>query len=310
MLCLSGIVFAAAVSGIASGYFWFLRPVGNGPAGPQVTPVGFKEVWSSRPVLLLGVGDSITAGFGPRPGRSYFDRLVANPPDEFEDMQGRCLSRVLPNLRATNVAMSGSIPLQHLDKQIEPLPRHPPEVFGLVVLTTGGNDIIHNYGWAAPREGAMYGATFEQAQPWIASFEQRLNTMTDRLGALFPAGCEIFLANIYDPTDGLGDAHRAGLPRWKDGLAVLRAYNEVIARCASERANVHLVNLHEAFLGHGIHCRQFWRRTFRSEDPFYWYNENLEDPDERGYDAIRRLFLLEMVRVLPARLAGAPISKP
>ncbi len=27
----------------------------------------------------------------------------------------------------------------------------------------------------------------------------------------------------------------------------------------------------------------------------YWYYTNLEDPNERGYDAIRRLFLLEMM---------------
>ena len=29
-------------------------------------------------------------------------------------------------------------------------------------------------------------------------------------------------------------------------------------------------------------------------DPHYWYYANLEDPNERGYDAIRRLFLIQM----------------
>ena len=33
-------------------------------------------------------------------------------------------------------------------------------------------------------------------------------------------------------------------------------------------------------------------------DPYCWYHVNLEDPNERGYDAIRRLFLIEMARVL------------
>ncbi|MBC8117927.1 MAG: hypothetical protein H7062_26345 [Candidatus Saccharimonas sp.] len=44
------------------------------------------------------------------------------------------------------------------------------------------------------------------------------------------------------------------------------------------------------FLGHGIHCTHYW----------YW--DNLEDPNDRGYDAIRRLFLIEMARILPAKL--------
>ncbi len=33
---------------------------------------------------------------------------------------------------------------------------------------------------------------------------------------------------------------------------------------------------------------------FDRHDPHYWFYFNLEDPNERGYDAIRRLFLLEM----------------
>jgi hypothetical protein len=34
-------------------------------------------------------------------------------------------------------------------------------------MTTGGNDLIHWYGATPPREGAMYGASLAQAQPWI-----------------------------------------------------------------------------------------------------------------------------------------------
>ena len=52
------------------------------------------------------------------------------------------------------------------------------------------------------------------------------------------------------------------------------------------------------FLGHGIHCRDTGNRHYRKADPHYWYAENLEDPNDRGYDALRRLFLLEMARIL------------
>ena len=149
----------------------------------------------------------------------------------------------------------------------------------------------------------MYGATLEQAQPWIANFDERLETILHRLRERFPGGCHFFLANIYDPTDEDGDTFNAGLPRWPEGLAVLKAYNDVIARCAARRDDVELIDIHREFLGHGIHCRQFWHRHYRAADPTYWYFDNLEDPNDRGYDAIRRLLLTEMSRMLPKRLA-------
>ena len=279
-------------------YFWLSRPVGSGPVDIAVPREAFEHVWTTRDVLLLGIGDSITEGYGARPGYNYFDRLVANPDDEFYDMQGVCLSSVLPNLRARNDAVSCSTSLDHWQRLPFKLPLQPPETLGLIVMTSGGNDIIHDYGRSPPCEGAMYGATLAQARPWIEAYEKRLDAMIAHILAAFPGGCHIFLANIYDPTDGVGDAATAGLPRWDDALAILGAYNEIIADCAARHEAVHLVDIHSAFLGHGIHCTQTWREHYRPDDPHYWYYPNLEDPNERGYDAIRRLFLREIASVL------------
>jgi len=283
--------------GLGYRHYWLSRPIGQGPAGPRVPRQPFAEVWTTRNVLLLGVGDSVTAGFGASPGYSYFERLVRNPNDEFAEMQGIHLSAVLPNLREENMAISGSTSIQHVEVLRERLETQAPDTLGIVVMTTGGNDVIHMYGRMPPREGAMYGATLDQARPWIDNFEQRLDKMIDLLEERFPGGCHVFLADIYDPTDGIGDAQNAGLPRWNDGVAIHQAYNDVIRRCAQERAPVHLVPMHREFLGHGIHCSQFWREHYRPEDPYYWYADNLEDPNDRGYDAIRRLFLIEMAKV-------------
>lgn len=60
--------------------------------------------------------------------------------------------------------------------------------------------------------------------------------------------------------------------------------------------------MHGTFLGHGIHCLKFWLSHYRAEDPRYWYYDNLEDPNDRGYDALRRVFLHAMARTLPDRL--------
>ena len=122
----------------------------------------------------------------------------------------------------------------------------------------------------------------------------------------------IFLANIYDPTDGIGDTVNAGLPRWSDGLKIHGAYNRLIAEAAERRENVTLIDMQAEFLGHGIHSRQFWQPFYQSEDPGYWYFDNLEDPNDRGYDALRRLFLDEMSQTLPATfdLRHVRVRKP
>jgi len=295
-LAVVGVVAIALV--MAYLYFWLARPVGQGPAGPEVSPAMFSKPWSVQRVLLLGIGDSVTAGLGAHtPDHSYFQRLANNPQDEFPEMQGICLSTVFPHLETSNLAMSGSTSLDHLRAIEEKLEPQEPDVLGIVVMTTGGNDLIHSYGRLPPREGAMYGATLEQAGPWIANFEQRIGQMLDLLDERFPGGCHVFLADIYDPTDGVGDAPSVYLPHWPDGLAIHAAYNDVIRRAATDRDNVHLVPLHGEFLGHGSYCRQFWRSTFRAEDPYYWYYHNIEDPNDRGYDAIRRLFLNTMAGV-------------
>jgi len=54
--------------------------------------------------------------------------------------------------------------------------------------------------------------------------------------------------------------------------------------------------VHAAFLGHGTHCKQFWRKYYCWEDPSYWFGESLEAPNIRGFDAVRRIFLIEIAK--------------
>jgi len=274
------------------------QPIGAGPAGPAVPREPWTKVWSARPVLVVGIGDSVTAGFGAPPPQSYFNRLVSNPDDEFPDLKGVCLRAVYPNLKTLNLSISGTISEEHVLEQLPKLPKADPETLGIVVMTSGGNDLIHSYGRHPPKEGAMFGAAWEQARPWIDNYEKRLDGMFATIIGRFPGGCHIFIADIYDPTDGVGDIERAGLPPWPDGEKILAAYNAAIRRSAARFPQVRVVPMHDAFLGHGIHCSQWWKSTYRKDDPHYWYYDNLEDPNPRGYDAIRRLFLLEIRKAL------------
>src|SRR5690349_9201089 len=75
-------------------HFWRSLPTGEGPAGPVVSCEAFRHHWTERRVILVGMGDSVTAGFGASEKHSYFDRLVTNTADESPDMQGICLSSV------------------------------------------------------------------------------------------------------------------------------------------------------------------------------------------------------------------------
>ena len=290
-------LFVAVTAGFL--HFNLSLSMGSGPAGPDVPIEPFQHVWSQQDVLLLGLGDSITVGVGASKGFLYFERLIKNPHQDSEDMMGKSLSSVFPKLTTKNIAVTGSTSLYH-SRLIKDLEIQPPDVLGIVVMTSGGNDIIHNYGDTPPKESAMYGATLDQAKPWIDNFEKRLNQMIIDIKAKFPGGCHIFLANIYDPSDGTGDTTVCffGLPEWPDLLSILKAYNDIISQCTNRHDNVHLVNIHDPFLGHGFHCKKFWRKHYRSSDPHFWYYYIVEDPNDRGYDAIRRLFLLEMIQTL------------
>ena len=300
------VVCGAVVILAAVGYreYFLARPVGVGAAGPTVSQADFQRVWTARPVVLLGLGDSVTQGLGASPGMTYFQRLAKNPANEFPEMRGVCLSAVFPKLESENLAISGTTSIECVDYQLPKLVPYPPDVFGVVVITTGGNDVIHNYGRTPAREGAMYGARVSEIAQWVTNFDQRLETIVRRVRETFPGGCQIFIANIYDPSDGDGDIQNAGLPPRPDGLGVLAAYNGVLAKFAERHADVQLVDMHSLFLGHGIHCRQFWHRHYQASDPHYWYWDNLEDPNDRGYDALRRQMLIEMARVLPEKLKG------
>ncbi len=296
LLYLAGVGVALTIAALAYIQFYFARPIGSGPAGPAVAREPFAKTWSDRQVLLLGVGDSVTAGLGAKSSsHGYFQRLYKNPNDEFAELRGVCLASVLPNLKILNLAISGSTSITHAEVLNEKLDIQSADIYGIVVMTSGGNDLIHSYGRSPARECAMFGATTEQAKPWIANFELRFGKMLDEIIEKFPGGCEIHLADIYDPTDGVGDGASVFLPAWDDGLVIHGEYNRVINRCADARQQVHVVPMHKTFLGHGSHCRQFWRSFYDASDPHYWYYENIEDPNDRGYDAIRRLFLNSIV---------------
>jgi len=276
-----------------------MPPTGSGPAGPPVPAEPFQRAWHDGEVVLLGLGDSITRGFGASLGRSYFELLIRNDDAACPGMKGRDLASVFPRLVSRNVAVNYTTSVEHVARHVPRIPRFEEGVRGVVVITSGGNDLLHPYGRKPPADGAAYGCSLDQAKLWQPVFLKRLRGILDGVAERFPGGCQIFLANIYDPTDGVGDVENANLPlpRWPQGLEALALWNQTIAEACDAYDHVYLVDIHALFLGHGIHCRGKRNPHYRAGDPHYWYFDNLEDPNDRGYDAIRRAFLLKMIEV-------------
>lgn len=284
--------------------FWIFRPappMGTGPAGPAVDASLFSKPWKETPVLLVSLGDSISTGFGAPKGEGFPALMIKNADDVFPEMKGLDLESVLPNLTHQALAEDSTNSIEH-KSVIANLSVQPASTFGIVTMTCGGIDLIHRYGKAPPREGAMYGATLDEAKPWIRNFEIRLNEMMQLLKDRFPGGLAVMIATIYDPTDDVGDIENAGplfwLPAWPDGLEILTRFNLVIARIVAKYDFVHVADVRGTMLGHGIHCVDKTNPNYDPKDPGYWYFANLEDPNVRGHDAIRRTFLNAIAKAM------------
>jgi lysophospholipase L1-like esterase len=278
--------------------------MGSGPAGPAVDVSRFAKPWRQEPVQFVALGDSVSTGYGAGTGLGYFDLIIKNHDGVYPEMRGAELSRALPEFSVMRLAANSTNSLEH-ERVIEAMAEADRDVFGVICITTGGIDLIHPYGRGTPKEGAMFGATYDAAKPWIERFETRLDRMMRALKAKFPGGCAVFIATIYDPTDGEEDIENAGpifwLGPWPEGMKIFEGFNAAIARIAEKHEHVHLVDVHKVMLGHGIHCRDRDNPHYHPDDPTYWYYVNLEDPNQRGYDAIRRAFLNAIADALEPR---------
>ncbi len=287
------------------GYNYYYLPEGGGSSGYEVNAKPFTKIWSNKKIVLVGMGDSIVTGFGSgHKKNSFFEMITDNPEDDYPDIKNINLRKAFPNLEKINLAENSTASGDHI-LQVDNLEVQSSNVYGIVILSTGGIDLIHDYGNSPPQDEAIYGANLEEVEKYSVLFEQRLNVLIKKIKQKFPGGVKIFLFSIYDPTDGVGDIENVSpllklfkkLPKWKDGLYALNKWNEIIYKTSDENDFVELVDLHKAFLGHGIHCKDKSNPNYKPDDPSYWYYMNLEDPNRKGYDAIRRIVLLKMLEV-------------
>ena len=89
-------------------------------------------------------------------------------------------------------------------------------MFGAVVMTTDGNDVIHKLR-SPPREGTMFSASANEVGAWCENVDRRLDTIDSRPSTPLlnrdQAECEMMRIVIFFPS-----MHRIGLNYFSDNI--------------------------------------------------------------------------------------------
>ena len=105
----------------------------------------------------------------------------------------------------------------------------------------------------------------------------------------------VYVLNIIDPSDGVGDFGALfGGGDWSDGLQVLDAFNSEISRIASSYS-ARLIDVHALVLGHGGHFDDATAPYYDSADPSAWLQNDLIRPEAQGHNELRGQLLNAIV---------------
>ena len=244
------------------------------------------------PLTVVFLGDSITAGVGAGDGRSYSELLEENDDATYPDYAEIDLQSQFPTATTfVNVAQGGAqtndLPDQiaAIESQLS-FPVAGPVMIG---LTIGGNDLVNVIFNPSTRQ-----QTVDAINANIGSF---ISWTED--ASKFPDGAYVYLANVYDPSDGVGEAEECffGFDTSEAVIALqdANAANRVMA----EQRGFAMVDMHGHFLGHGLNYDMTDNAEYDAADPTLWFESDCIHPNERGHHELRRVFF--------GAMAGEPV---
>ena len=235
---------------------------------------------------LILLGDSITAGYGVERGEpGYAALLQRNDTEAWPAWDGLDLTTTRPTLtQVIDVSQGGAKTGDVLDDQIREVKRQlgdlPVDGESLVVFTIGGNDAQ-----AALFPGADATRIVDGA---LANLEHIIQALQDP--GVFTTPPAIYATNIYEPTDGQGQARACFLGLdFSAKLSELDRYDAAFLDLA-ETYGFAAVDLHHHFLGHGYHSDRDVNPFYDPDDPTLWFASDCIHPNERGHHELRRLF--------------------
>ncbi|HXL73676.1 MAG TPA: SGNH/GDSL hydrolase family protein, partial [bacterium] len=208
---------------------------------------------------------------------------------------GMDLSTKYPGIQLLNLAIPGATSMTVINNEMSSIPQGAASPTFVTILI-GGNELIttcgNSPGVGSPCDGGIFGCTTAQGATWASNFQARLETqIVDVLKntALYPRVQKIVIANIYDPTDGVGLAAYG----WPAGEAVLAQYNTAIQNVVNDTGST-LVDDYTLFLGHGIQYNIISNPYYDSANPTFWYTPNGASlpihPNNTGYFELYKLF--------------------
>lgn len=265
---------------------------GDGTGAPGGDPDGDPFVDSSIPAgytpdalaRVIFLGDSITDGSGASRGDlAYRELLVANADDTWPDASGLDIESRFGQVevvdRSRGGATTDSMRYGQLDGVADDLGDTAPGQTA-VVVTIAGNDV----------QGLIYNT--DEVDAVIADILDNLEATYDFFEdpVRFPDGVWFYLANVYEPSDGVGQADACffGL-ELSEVLTALGQVNDAVRDQAEERG-IAWLDMRGHFNGHGYYADDPTNPYYHPDDPTLWFASDCIHPNDRGHHEIRRLF--------------------
>ncbi len=245
------------------------------------------EVHPTAAARLIVLGDSISTGTGAsRTALKYYNLLASNDSTSWPMEMGHDLAAFFHldggSLPVVNVAVGGATTITMAANQPGALRTAlslPAAGHSVVVITIGGNDLQ-----SAIISGDPAGLPLTRA---IANIRTTVQFLQDP--ANFPDGTSIYLAAVYDPSDGEGLIRgcffNLSLPEFVIALDTWRASYITLGT----ELHFAVVDALGHFHGHGWNFDHPANPYFDAADPTKWFSDCIH-PNDRGHSELRRIF--------------------
>ena len=243
----------------------------------------YAHTLPTSPNTVIFLGDSITAGAGSPGDDEDYVRLLVNNTNTWPEWDGKDLATRYPGIEVVDVSKSGSWTGTVLNDQIGRLEEQvtlPFEGEVLVVITVGGNDLQS----VLLNPSTVDDRLVKTVDNWRQIAEYFLDEQR------FPDGSTVLMANVYEPTDAVGQAGDCfyGL-NISSLLPSLHEANRQF-RDLAEELGFSVLDMRGTFLGHGFRYDDPNTPYYVEDDPSLWLANDCIHPNPRGHHEIRAMF--------------------
>lgn len=259
----------------------FAAAIAEAPSEDRVGT--YAHTLPNSPSTVVFLGDSITAGAGAQGGDNSYASLLVNNSSDWPDWDGIDLATRFPGIGVIDVSKGGAWTGTVLGEQLAQFEEQVTLPFtgeALVVLTVGGNDL----------QSVLLdpSGVDERVAKTVANWRETAEYFLD--AQRFPDGATVLMANVYEPTDAVGQA--AGCFYGLNISSLLPSLHEANTqlRGLAEDVGFSALDLRGTFLGHGFHHSNAASAHYDADDPSLWLANDCIHPNPRGHHEVRALF--------------------